>query len=121
MGMMEQLAEQRIRDAMADGAFKNLPGRGKPLRLEDEQGVTETLRMAYKVLKNADVLPPEMELRKELLALEDLIEACQEDHQRDELQRKLTVKRLQFDMVMEKRRSRLPSAYRGAVSQLFSR
>jgi hypothetical protein len=35
--------------------------------------VAEELRLAYKVLKNADCLPPEIELKKEIQQTEELL------------------------------------------------
>ena len=46
------LAEERIREAQKNGAFDNLPGKGKPLVLEDFSLVPADLRLAYYVLKN---------------------------------------------------------------------
>ena len=43
-----------------------LPGKGKPLELEDLSWVPEDLRIGYHVLKNAHVLPPEVELLKDI-------------------------------------------------------
>jgi len=34
------------------GDFKNLPGAGRPLELEDDSSIPEDLRMVYKLLKN---------------------------------------------------------------------
>ncbi|KPJ74263.1 MAG: molecular chaperone DnaJ [Deltaproteobacteria bacterium SG8_13] len=70
----EKIVEQRIRDAQRNGEFENLEGTGKPLRLDDESNIPEDLRLAYKVLRNADMMPPELELRKEILRTEDLLE-----------------------------------------------
>ena len=68
----EKLIESRIKKAQQEGAFENLPGTGQPLPLEDDRHIPEDLRMAYKVLKNADCLPPEVQLRKEIRITEDL-------------------------------------------------
>ena len=68
------IAEQRIREAQEQGVFDNLPGEGKPLVLEDESHVPEDLRMAYKVLRNAGFLPPELEERKEINSLIEMLE-----------------------------------------------
>ncbi|HXV49429.1 MAG TPA: DnaJ family domain-containing protein, partial [Candidatus Binatia bacterium] len=57
--LLERLAEQRILEAQRKGDFDNLPGKGKPLEIEDLSALPEDLRMAYHVLKNAHVLPPE--------------------------------------------------------------
>ncbi len=58
---------------MKEGQFKNLSGHGKPLNLEDDSHVPEELRMSYKVLKNAGVVPKEIELNAEVRRIEDLI------------------------------------------------
>ena len=38
-------------------------------------GVPEHLRMGYKILKNAGVLPEEMQLKKEMVSLKTLLDA----------------------------------------------
>jgi hypothetical protein len=67
------VAEERIAKAMEKGEFDDLPGKGKPLELEDDSRVPEDLRLAYKVLKNAGMSPPEVEGRKEIMRMEDLL------------------------------------------------
>ncbi|NVM56898.1 MAG: DUF1992 domain-containing protein [Desulfobacterales bacterium] len=69
----QRIAERRIQQAMRDGAFDNLPGAGQPLALEDDSHVPEDLRIAYKILKNAGYVPPEVSLRKEIAKTEDLL------------------------------------------------
>ena len=73
LSFIYRIVEDRIREAQKAGAFDNLAGKGKPLELEDLSWVPEDLRMAYHVLKNAGVLPPEVELRKEIRSLQDLL------------------------------------------------
>ena len=68
-----KIVEERIRVAQKNGEFDNLPGSGKPLALDDDGSVPEDLHMAYKILKNADCLPPEIELMKEIKRTEDLL------------------------------------------------
>ena len=70
----DRIVEQRIQEAQRRGDFENLEGSGKPLRLNDESNIPEDLRLAYKVLRNADMMPPELELRKEILRTEELLE-----------------------------------------------
>ena len=50
--------------------------------------------MAYHVLKNANVLPPEAELMKDIRILEDLLK-----HVEDEGERKSLAKSLQWKMI----------------------
>lgn len=42
-----RIAENRIREAMAQGEFENLPGAGQPLNLEEYFSTPEAVRMAY--------------------------------------------------------------------------
>ena len=74
-----RLAEERIRDAIQRGEFDNLPGSGKPLNLEDDRHIPDDLRLAYKILKNADCLPPELELKKEIRKAEELLSSVADE------------------------------------------
>jgi hypothetical protein len=72
------IAERKIQEALRNGEFDDLPGKGEPLRLEDESGIPEELRLAYKILKNADCLPPELELKKEINNLGEMIQGIED-------------------------------------------
>ena len=89
------IAERKIQEALRNGEFDDLPGKGEPLRLEDESGIPEELRLAYKILKNADCLPPELELKKEINNLGEMIQGIED---LDEKYRQM--KRLNF-MIMK--------------------
>ena len=56
----EALIEARIADAQRQGELDDLPGAGRPQDLEDDTWVPAELRMAYRLLKNAGVVPPEV-------------------------------------------------------------
>jgi hypothetical protein len=87
----EKLIESRIKKAQDEGAFENLPGSGQPLPIEDDRHIPEDLRMVHKVLKNADCLPPEVQLRKEIRTTEDLLAGMT-----DTVKKYRTIKRLNF-------------------------
>jgi hypothetical protein len=74
----DKIAEKKIREAIDNGEFDNLPGRGKPLRLEDDRHIPQDIRLAHKILKNADCLPPELELRKEIFSIEELLDGVKD-------------------------------------------
>jgi hypothetical protein len=100
------IAERKIREAMERGEFDNLPGKGRPIPHDDEiLGVPEELRMGYKILKNAGFLPLELELRREILTLGDLIRACVDEEEKTELRRRLSMASLHYDVLAEKNRS----------------
>ena len=73
----DKIIEERIRRAQQKGEFENLEGSGKPLIFENDAHVAEELRLAYKILKNADCLPPEVELKKEIKRTEDILYGMQ--------------------------------------------
>lgn len=73
--VFDRLVEERIVESMRDGAFDGLPGTGKPLELDDDRLVPEELRVAYRILKNAGFLPPEIEARREAASLTRLLAA----------------------------------------------
>jgi hypothetical protein len=69
----DAIAEQRIREALAQGEFDNLPGAGKPLRLDDDSLIPEDQRLAYRILKNAGYVPEELENRREIASLQQVL------------------------------------------------
>lgn len=78
---LEWLAEQKISEAVSRGELDHLPGAGRPLELDDDPLVPEALRLAYRILKNAGFVPPEIEARAEIAKLERVVlaedvEAC---------------------------------------------
>lgn len=73
MNLFDEIAEARIREAMARGEFENLPGSGAPLDLDDNRMIPAELRMSYRILKNAAYLPPELQTRREIQDLEALL------------------------------------------------
>lgn len=50
------LTERRIQEAISRGDFKNLPGAGKPLKIEGLYFLPQKLRATYIVLKNSGYL-----------------------------------------------------------------
>ncbi len=72
MLLFDIVAENRIQEAIENGAFDNLPGAGKPLDLTEDPLVPAELRAAYRMLKNAGCVPPEVEQLRELRQLERL-------------------------------------------------
>lgn len=91
------IAEQKITQAIAKGELKTTGWENKPLPLEDDYLVPDDLKMAYKMLKNAGYLPPEIETRKEITRLEELIAKTEDEHQRLQQMRKLSVLLMKVD------------------------
>jgi len=100
---VSRIAEERIREAIERGELSNLPGEGKPLEIEDLSHVPEDLRPAYIMLRNAGVVPEEVQLAKEAVTLADLLRMCRTDEERADIRRKWNEKRLRFRLLMEQR------------------
>ncbi len=79
MWLIDQLAEQHIREAQEKGELAGLPGEGAPLLLDDDSHVPPELRASYRLLKNAGYLPPEMEMRREAVELGGLLHGLHSD------------------------------------------
>ncbi len=62
----EGLIEERIAQAINDGLFSNLPGQGKPQRLDDDALVPENERAGYRLLKANGFAPPWIEARNDI-------------------------------------------------------
>jgi len=99
----DKIAEKKIREAMDNGEFDDLPGKGKPLQLEDDRHIPQDIRLAHKILKNADCLPPELELRKEIFTVEELLDGV-----RDTKEKYRQIKRLNY-LIMKLNMSRRSS------------
>jgi len=103
MDILATIAERKILEAMARGEFDDLPGRGEPLLLDDElAGVPAELRMAYKILKNAGYVPPEVDLQREIISLIDLLDAAEDDTERRQLRRELEQRRIRLALMLKR-------------------
>ncbi len=89
MLLIDQLAERRIGEAIERGELDDLPGKGEPLELDDDALVPESLRVAYRVLKNAGYLPPEVGLRREIFEVEQLLAGALDESERRAAGRRL--------------------------------
>ena len=96
---LQDIIEKKIKEAQEKGEFDNLPGKGKPLTLDDDSSVPEDLRLAYKILKNADCLPPEIELKKEIRQMEDILADIPDEEERYRLIKKINLKITKLNMM----------------------
>ncbi len=85
-------------EAMERGEFDDLEGSGKPLQLDDDRHVPPELRAAYRLLKNAGFVPPEVELRREISRIEDLIAGTQDMAERTKAAQRLSYLTMQLNL-----------------------
>ena len=101
---IEKFIDERVRKAMDDGEFDNLPGKGKPLDLRAYFETPEDLRMAYSILKSNNFVPEEVEILKEIDALKKRLDASVDEEQRSRIKKEIIDKSYAFNMLIEKRR-----------------
>ena len=104
--LLEDHIGAHLRESEASGELRAAPSYGKPLTFGDGYDETPTeLRMGMKILKDAGVLPPEVEAMREAAALESRLAACSDDSERRVLQQQLSEKRQAIALRLEKLRS----------------
>jgi DNA-binding transcriptional regulator GbsR (MarR family) len=104
----DKLVEEKIREAMANGEFDNLAGRGKPLDLDAYFAAPEDVRIAYSMLKSAGFIPQEAQLLKEIESLKDALENCPREDEKKKIKKMIDEKLLNLNLLLDqyKRRPR---------------
>ena len=102
MDFFSKIAERRILEAIENGEFDNLEGSGKPIAFEDETWIPEDLRMAYRFLRNAGCIPPELEMRKEIINACTLMNTIDDDKNRMKKIRELNFMLLKLNLTRKR-------------------
>jgi len=63
---LERIAEEKIKQAMEEGFFDNLPGKGKPIDWKENPFAPEDWKLAFDLLKQNGYKLPWMEKREEI-------------------------------------------------------
>jgi hypothetical protein len=111
VGQFEGLVEQRIRTAMVDGVFDDLPGKGRPLVLDDDSLVPEDMRLAHRVLKNAGYLPEQLQVRSEIAAIHGMLVQALDGEERRLADKRLALLRTRLAACGGERPAHLENAY----------
>lgn len=98
----QNLVEKRIKEAQDRGEFEDLAGRGEPLEFDDDSHVPQDLRLTYKILKNADCLPPELELKKEIRQMEDMLGNIPDEKEKYKMIKRINFKIMKLNMLGKK-------------------
>ena len=91
------IAERKISEAIEEGLLNIEAWRNRPLPPSNDSLIPEDLRIAYKMLKNGGYLPPEIQTKKEIQHLEDLIAATEDEHTRVKQIKKLNYLVMKLD------------------------
>ena len=95
----QKIIEKRIKEAQRKGEFDDLPGRGEPVPIEDDSHIPEDLRLAYKILKNANCVPPEIQLRKDIRKMQDMLENMSDEREKYRHIKKINFKIRQLNLM----------------------
>ena len=101
--MFGKLIENKIREAMDQGEFSDLPGRGQPLNLDEYFATPEDQRLTHAMLKNAGIVPAEIEVLGAIGALRRRLADCADD-ERDRLRKQLEEQTLKLNLLLEQRK-----------------
>ena len=103
--LLEDHIGRSLTESEKNGELRSARGYGKPLDLGD--GYDETpaeLRMGYKMLKDAGVMPPEVELMREIEALRVALDGAADDEGARTLRRQLVEKQQLLSLRLERLR-----------------
>ena len=101
----DRIAELKLRQAIQEGLLDDLPNRGERLDLEEYFNTPEDVRLAYSILKNANCLPEEVELRNEIARLDRALAALDGDA-RERVQRQIADATLRLNILLERSKHR---------------
>ena len=103
----EKLAENRIQEAIECGELQPPPA-GTPLDLAGYFALPAAERMGLSILRSAEIVPPEIELLKRIVALERALAECSDAARATTLRDELQTRRVNLALAMERRKRREP-------------
>lgn len=119
MNVLDALAESKIAAAIASGELSDLPGEGRPLELDDCPLVPEALRVAYRILRNAGFVPPEVEACRERANLARMIASLDDEPARRRAALRLAL--IEARLEATGTAAGATSGYRGALLERLAR
>ena len=106
MPTMDEQIAQSLRDAQRSGELQSAASWGKPLDLADGYAQTpDELRMAFKALKDAGFVPPEVETMKQIAALREVIATAPDAAEAEAMRRRVSELQQHLALRLEKLRS----------------
>ncbi|MBD0372106.1 MAG: DUF1992 domain-containing protein [Pyrinomonadaceae bacterium] len=102
----EKLVEKMIKEAMERGEFDNLEGRGEPVDLSAYFATPEEVRLGHKLLKDANIIPEELELLREAESLKAELASCSTEEEKRKIRRSIDDKLLRYNLLKERHKRR---------------
>jgi|SRR6478672_1341518 hypothetical protein len=101
---MSYPVEKLIEEWLAENECEDLPGKGKPLNLDEYFSWPEDLRLGFSLLKNSGYLPEEVEQLRAIKRLEEELQTCSEVNLRIGLERRLREEQVKLSLRLEQSR-----------------
>ena len=101
---MSYSVDKLIEEWLAENECEELPGKGKPLNLDEYFSWPEDLRLGYSILKNSGYVPEEVEQLREIKRLEEELRTCADANLRTRMERRLREKQVQLSLRLEQSR-----------------
>ena len=98
--------DEIIRNAMERGEFDNLSNKGKKLNLDEYFDTPEEVRLAYSILKDANFLPEEVGLLKEIFEIQERLKTTTETEIRHALIQEIETRQLKYNLLVEQLKRR---------------
>ncbi|MCI0389799.1 MAG: DUF1992 domain-containing protein [Acidobacteria bacterium] len=102
----EKIIEEKIKEAIENGEFDNLPGKGSPIDLDAYFATPADVRLGYSVLKSAKCLPEEMQLLKDVEDLKEKLAHCTDEEEQGRLREEIDAKMLKHHLLVDSNRRR---------------
>lgn len=103
--MFEKMVEAKIKEAMRNGEFDNLPW-GKQINLDEWASLPEDTRAGYMVLKNAGFAPEEVQILKEMGELRERLTGCNDNDEKAAIHKRLRDIELKYNLAIERNRKK---------------
>ena len=100
----DKVVEAIIKEAMERGEFENLAGQGKPIDLTEYFNSPEDVRLAQSMLKNAGMVPVEIDHLQHITSLKELLVVEIDEAKRQILRKEIEQEQLEFNLLMERRK-----------------
>ena len=89
--IIEDEISRKLAEAERTGELRSAPSFGKPLATDAGWDMTpDEFKMPFKILKNAGIVPPEIELFHERARLREALQSAADDGQRQMVRNQLT-------------------------------
>jgi hypothetical protein len=100
----DRIVEAVIKEAMERGEFEDLSGKGKPIDLTAYFDTPEEVRMAHAILRNAGMVPREVDLLKEIAELKQILPALLDEIKKQEIRAQIEKKQVEFSLMTEQQK-----------------